>query len=144
MNSPQNPHHSGAAGGTDINNINSSPATEKYILYGAVVGGPDKEDKFYDIRDDYDQTEVALDYNAPFQGLVAYQLSANAADPPYVSITQPRPVVSRSSKMAGWLIAVIVIVVLFILAITGYICWWKRDRIFNKSRRGGYGKTVAA
>ncbi|CAO3628932.1 unnamed protein product [Mucor hiemalis] len=143
MNSPRNPHHAGASGGTDIGNIDSSPPVEKYILYGAIVGGPDKEDKFYDIRDDYSQTEVALDYNAPFQGLVAYQLSTNAADPPYVTITQPRPVVTRKSKMAGWLIAVIVIVVLFVVALTAYICWWKRGcGLFN--RRNGYGKTVAA
>jgi endoglucanase len=134
MNSPHNPHHAGASGGSDIGNINSSPPQEKYILYGAVVGGPDKSDKFYDIRDDYQQTEVALDYNAPFQGLVAYQLSADAQDPPYVSITQPRPDVSPSYKFPGWLIAVIVIVIVFILAIIGYIIWWKRHRIFKTEK----------
>lgn len=34
MNSPHNPHHAGASGGTDINNIDTSPPEEKYILYG--------------------------------------------------------------------------------------------------------------
>ncbi|KAI8083544.1 Six-hairpin glycosidase-like protein [Thamnidium elegans] len=142
MNSPRNPHHAGASGGTDIGNIDSSPAVEKWILYGALVGGPDKSDKFYDIRDDYQQTEVALDYNAPFQGLMAHMMSVDAADPPYVTITEPRPYVVRSKKMAGWLIAVIVIVVLFVVALTSYICWWKRGcGLCNK--RGDYGKTVA-
>ncbi|KAI8987553.1 Six-hairpin glycosidase-like protein [Mycotypha africana] len=125
-NSPRNPHHAGASGGTDIANINSSPPEEKHLLYGAIVGGPDKDDKFYDIRDDWTQTEVALDYNAPFQGLMAYQLSTGANDPPYVTITRDRPNVSRPSKMPGWLIAVIVIVVLFVVFITAYVCWLKR------------------
>lgn len=144
MNSPRNPHHAGASGGTDIGNIDSSPPVEKYVLYGAIVGGPDKSDKFYDERNDWAQTEVALDYNAPFQGLMAYQLSTNAADPPYVTITQPRPVVTRATKMAGWLIAVIVIVVLFVVALTSYICWWKRGCGLCNRRNGGYGKAVAA
>ncbi|KAI9262068.1 Six-hairpin glycosidase-like protein [Sporodiniella umbellata] len=132
MNSPQNPHHAGASGGTDIGNI-KSPKIAAHVLYGAIVGGPGEDDKFYDERDDWAQSEVALDYNAPFQGLVAYQLSSNAADPPYVTITEPRPSISRSSKFPGWLIAVIVIVILFILALGGYIFWQKRQK------RKGYG-----
>ncbi|EPB90432.1 hypothetical protein HMPREF1544_02798 [Mucor circinelloides 1006PhL] len=141
MNSPRNPHHAGASGGTDIGNIDSSPVEEKYLLYGAVVGGPDKDDKFYDIRDDYAQTEVALDYNAPFQGLIAHQLSTGAADPPYVTITTPRPQVSRTSKIPGWLIAVIVICVIFVVALTSYICWWKRGCGLCRRK---YDKAVSA
>ncbi|CAO3631798.1 unnamed protein product [Cunninghamella blakesleeana] len=134
-NAPANPHSSTASGGTDINNINTSPPKELYVLYGAVVGGPNKEDIFYDERNDWTQTEVALDYNAPFQGLVAYQISVNASDPPYVSITEPRPSVSRKYGLPGWLIAVIVIVVLFIVAGISYGVWLKR-----KSLRNRYGK----
>ncbi|CDS06236.1 hypothetical protein LRAMOSA08764 [Lichtheimia ramosa] len=146
MNSPHNPHHAGASGGTDINNIDTSPPEEKYILYGAIVGGPDKDDKFYDERNDWAQTEVALDYNAPFQGLIAYQLSLdNVDDPPYVSITEPRPHVSRSHPMEKWLIAVIVIVVIFVVALGLYICWWKRQalRACCGSRRN-QGKAIEA
>jgi endoglucanase len=144
MNSPHNPHHAGASGGTDVGNIDSSPPVEKYILYGAIVGGPDKSDKFFDERNDWAQTEVALDYNAPFQGLMAYSLSSNSADPPYVTITQPRPTVTRTSTtaMPGWLIAVIVIVVLFVVTLTAYICWWKRGFGLCKGRNKGYGKAV--
>ena len=47
-----------ASGGNDISNINTSPPVEAYILYGAVVGGPSKQDKYWDIRDDWPQTEV--------------------------------------------------------------------------------------
>jgi Glycosyl hydrolase family 9 len=47
-----------ASGGDDINHIDTSPPQEAYILYGAVVGGPDKKDRFYDIRSDWAETEV--------------------------------------------------------------------------------------
>ena len=47
-----------ASGGNDENNINNSPPKEAYVLYGGVVGGPDGRDRFYDLRDDYPQTEV--------------------------------------------------------------------------------------
>ncbi|CAO3594135.1 unnamed protein product [Absidia cylindrospora] len=135
MNSPHNPHHAGASGGTDIGKIDTSPPEELYILYGAVVGGPNKDDIFYDERSDWKQTEVALDYNAPFQGLVAYQISTNAADPPYVTITSPRPAVYRSFIFPGWLLGAIIVVVVFILAGIGYYLWLKRHVL--KQRFGG-------
>ena len=57
-NSPRNPHSAMASGGDDISNINTSPPAEAYTLYGGVVGGPDKRDRYYDLRDDWPQTEV--------------------------------------------------------------------------------------
>lgn len=39
-----------ASGGTDISNIDNDPTNETYILYGAAVGGPDRHDRFWDIR----------------------------------------------------------------------------------------------
>lgn len=57
-NSPRNPHSALASGGNDISNINTSPPAEAYVLYGGVVGGPDRRDRYYDIRDDWPQTEV--------------------------------------------------------------------------------------
>ena len=59
-NSPRNPHSAPASGGTDIAHINDQPTTEAYVLYGAVVGGPDKDDKYWDIRSDWVQTEVRM------------------------------------------------------------------------------------
>ena len=57
-NSPQNPHSAPASGGTDIGHVDDQPLTEAHVLYGGVVGGPDKDDKYWDIRSDWVQTEV--------------------------------------------------------------------------------------
>lgn len=57
-NSPQNPHSAMASGGNNINDINNDPPQELHVLYGAVVGGPDKYDRYFDIRDDWPETEV--------------------------------------------------------------------------------------
>lgn len=57
-NSPSNPHSAAASGGNDIGKINTSPSKEAYVLYGAVIGGPDKNDNYYDIRSDWPETEV--------------------------------------------------------------------------------------
>jgi hypothetical protein len=40
-------------------------------LNGALVGGPNQQDFFPDIRNDYKQSEVAMDYNGGYTGLVA-------------------------------------------------------------------------
>ncbi|KAG8690787.1 hypothetical protein FRC11_009142 [Ceratobasidium sp. 423] len=80
-NSPSNPHSAPASGGSDIGNINSSPPQVAHVLYGAVVGGPDKSDRFFDIRDDWPQTEVALDYNAPVLTLAAASVMTEGDDP---------------------------------------------------------------
>lgn len=58
-NAPTNPHSAMASGGNDIGEIDTNPKQETYVLYGAVVGGPDKRDNFYDIRSDWPQTEVS-------------------------------------------------------------------------------------
>ncbi|CAG8596344.1 2354_t:CDS:2 [Cetraspora pellucida] len=70
-NSPKNPHHAGAHGGTNVENLNDPPET-KYPLYGAVIGGPSMNDSYLDSRSNYIQSEVALDYNSAFQGIMAY------------------------------------------------------------------------
>lgn len=104
-----------------------------------MVGGPDHDDKFYDQRSDWAQTEVALDYNAPFQGLVAHQLSLdNVNDPPYASITDPRPFVTRpKGPLEKWIVAVIIVIIVFVVAGGLYICWWKRHAIIRRCCGGG-------
>jgi len=57
-NSPRNPHSAMASGGYDVGAIDTDPAVEAYILYGAVIGGPDKHGRYFDIRSDWPQTEV--------------------------------------------------------------------------------------
>ena len=41
------------------------------FFQGALVGGPNDKDEYEDRRNNYQQSEVALDYNAGFQGLMA-------------------------------------------------------------------------
>ena len=43
----------------------------RFTLFGALVGGPDSQDKYNDSRNDYLANEVAIDYNAGFQGAIA-------------------------------------------------------------------------
>ena len=42
-----------------------------YTLYGALVGGPNLEGVYNDIRANYQDSEVACDYNAGFQSAIA-------------------------------------------------------------------------
>ncbi|KAJ7086757.1 glycoside hydrolase family 9 protein [Mycena epipterygia] len=88
-NSPANPHSAMASGGTDIGQIDTSPPQEAHVLYGAVVGGPDRHDRFYDIRSDWPETEamqVALDYNAPMLTLAAMHVLNDTNDPFFTSL----------------------------------------------------------
>lgn len=68
-NPPLNPHHRSAHGST-TGNINS-PVETQHTLFGALVGGPDSSDNYNDDRSNFQQAEVALDYNAGFSGALA-------------------------------------------------------------------------
>jgi hypothetical protein len=70
-NPPRNPHHRAAHGST-TNDINV-PAQNRFVLYGALVGGPNaaSDTAYRDDRTDYISNEVALDYNAGFTGALA-------------------------------------------------------------------------
>ncbi len=46
-----------------------------HTLYGALVGGPDQNDKFSDKISDYQYTEVAIDYNAGYTGALCALVS---------------------------------------------------------------------
>ncbi len=65
-NYPQNPHHR-TAHGSYANNI-GEPANTRHVLYGALVGGPNSDDSYDDNRSNYQNGEVATDYNAGFTG----------------------------------------------------------------------------
>jgi endoglucanase len=152
-NSPSNPHSALASGGTNVSEIDTVPAQEAYVLYGAVVGGPDKRDRFWDIRSDWPETEVALDYNAPLLTLTAMHLSntstANALDPPYTALAagayaakRPRglpcdavfsqecgpPELPKSTKIAMGVVLTVVG-----LALIGGIGWW----VYEIRKSGG-------
>ncbi|GFR70539.1 endoglucanase [Elysia marginata] len=80
---PRNPHHRAAScpdrpapcGDGQLYAGGSSPQ----ILQGALVGGPDQNDNYQDVRTDYIQNEVALDYNAGFHGALSGIVHLEAA-----------------------------------------------------------------
>ncbi|CBQ68070.1 probable Family 9 glycosyl hydrolase [Sporisorium reilianum SRZ2] len=141
-NSPQNPHSAMASGGNDITNVNNNPPKELHVLYGAVVGGPDKQDRFFDIRDDWPQTEIALDYNAPFIAAMVSRIARNVTkDPPFTTSSGAANVASglptdaaypnrgSGGLSSGAKIAIAVVVVVVVLGAVGGLSWWQRDRI---------------
>ncbi|RDB22862.1 Endoglucanase E-4 [Hypsizygus marmoreus] len=140
-NSPSNPHSAMASGGNDISNIDTSPEKEAYVLYGAVIGGPDKFDQYYDIRSDWPETEVALDYNAPMLTLAAMHVLNDTNDPFYTSLevgayekVRPKghpcdpvfpeacaPTLSKGAKIAMGIVVTVVG-----LVIAGLLAWYFR------------------
>ncbi|TKY90885.1 hypothetical protein EX895_000883 [Sporisorium graminicola] len=151
-NSPQNPHSAMASGGSDITNINNSPPKELHVLYGAVVGGPDKQDRFFDIRDDWPETEIALDYNAPFIAAVVSRIARNVTkDPAFTTSSGAANVASglptdaayphrgSGGLSSGAKIAIAVVVVVVVLGAVGGVSWWQRDRIrwFYRQKKMG-------
>ncbi|KAF8639857.1 hypothetical protein AX17_001112 [Amanita inopinata Kibby_2008] len=87
-NSPRNPHSAMASGGNNLSAINTSPEQEAHILYGALVGGPDKYGRFFDLRNDWPETEVALDYNAPMLTLTAMHVLSDSKDPFFTTLQE--------------------------------------------------------
>jgi len=80
-NPPVNPHHRGAHGSWN-GNI-TTPANNRHILFGALVGGPSSasDSAYSDDRSNYVTNEVALDYNAGFTGALA-RLAQNSGGQP--------------------------------------------------------------
>lgn len=68
-NPPKHPHHRTAHGSwADQMNV---PENHRHTLYGALVGGPGRDDSYRDDITDYVSNEVAIDYNSAFTGNVA-------------------------------------------------------------------------
>ncbi|MDO5558880.1 MAG: glycoside hydrolase family 9 protein [Oscillospiraceae bacterium] len=61
------PHHRAASGLSKC----EDPGKQKYVLYGALVGGPDLKDEHNDLTSDWTYNEVTIDYNAAFVGACA-------------------------------------------------------------------------
>lgn len=144
-NSAQNPQSALASGGTNAKLIDTVPATEAHVLYSGVVGGPDKDDNYYDQRSNWEQTEVAVDSQSPLIMLAAHQLAMNASDPFYVGMTESRVILSYESGSGGGLsagakagIAVAVIVIVF--ALLAALAWWQRERLNGWIRRRRFSK----
>ncbi|KAI8767218.1 FMRFamide [Biomphalaria glabrata] len=81
---PTQPHHRGAScpnrpapcGWDQFNSHSANPQ----VLQGALVGGPDENDNYTDLRNDFVHNEVATDYNSGFQGALAGILHLQAAN----------------------------------------------------------------
>lgn len=78
-NSPTQPHHRTAHGSWANNK--AIPEQSRHILYGALVGGPDRNDYYKDERSNFMMTEVATDYNAGFTGAIAKMYSKYGGQP---------------------------------------------------------------
>ncbi|MBN2535373.1 MAG: glycoside hydrolase family 9 protein [Spirochaetales bacterium] len=87
------PHHRAANGYTYANGDNQKPA--KHELTGALVGGPDQSDNYTDDVNQYQCTEVAIDYNAGLVGALAgimkYSGTPSTPTPTPVTSTQTPP-----------------------------------------------------
>lgn len=66
-NSVKYPHHRAASGLT----MAEDPREHRYVLYGALVGGPGANDEHNDTTADWIFNEVTIDYNAAFVGACA-------------------------------------------------------------------------
>lgn len=66
-NSAKYPHHRAASGLTTAEDTGE----HRYVLYGALVGGPDANDQHIDTTAQYVYNEVTIDYNAAFVGACA-------------------------------------------------------------------------
>ena len=90
-NSPKNPHHRTAHG--SWMNALKTPTTNRHILYGALVGGPNQDGSYEDDRQNYINNEVATDYNAGFTALLCKMVSeyGGQGDPafPYPEEREP-------------------------------------------------------
>ncbi|XP_069120274.1 endoglucanase E-4-like [Argopecten irradians] len=75
VNPPSHPHHRSSScpmmPAPCSQEALSRPGPNPHTLYGGLVGGPSKEGSYQDNRQDYQQNEVAVDYNAGFQSAVA-------------------------------------------------------------------------
>lgn len=67
-NSPKNAHHRTAHG--SWKNDLAIPDTNRHVLYGALVGGPNEDGSYEDDRGNYINNEVATDYNAGFTAIL--------------------------------------------------------------------------
>jgi len=68
-NSPEHPHHRTAH--SSWTDSQTQPSYHRHTIYGALVGGPGKDDSYSDDIGNYVNNEIATDYNAGFVGALA-------------------------------------------------------------------------
>ncbi|CAK5276340.1 unnamed protein product, partial [Mycena citricolor] len=87
-NSPSNPHSAGQRGERHRQHRHLAGGGA-YVLYSAVIAGPDRHARFFDICGDWPEMEVAFDSNAPMLTLAAMH-AANDTPGPYFTRLQAR------------------------------------------------------
>jgi endoglucanase len=85
----KHPHHRAANGYTYTNNDYLKEA--KNLLVGAMVGGPDANDTYYDDVTKYQYTEVAIDYNAALVGALAGMVAVSSSTSSVVTVQVTAP-----------------------------------------------------
>ncbi|XP_069940749.1 endoglucanase E-4 [Cherax quadricarinatus] len=73
---PERPHHRASSCPDPPEACNfgwayTQPGPNPHVLYGGLVGGPDENGDYEDDRSNYEQNEVACDYNAAYSGALA-------------------------------------------------------------------------
>lgn len=77
--SPKRPHHRTAH--SSWADSMTMPAYHRHTIYGALVGGPGRDDSYTDDVNNYTNNEVACDYNAGFVGVLAKLYGNYGGDP---------------------------------------------------------------
>lgn len=136
-NSPKYPHSAPASGFNSLKEALKHPEdlSRAHTIYGALVGGPSKNDSFADVRLDWSQTEVALDYNAPYQNILAYQVMFHAEDPFYMRSGENGPPyedqLENKAKLPAWGFALAIVLpalVLLSVSVGAFIFIRRRQR----------------
>lgn len=70
-----------------------------------------------------------MDYNAPFTGLLAYQVMTAREPPPYVTIPPGRPNAARQVNGIGTLISVILSCLFVVMALIAVAWFFKRNQL---------------
>ncbi|RCH87102.1 hypothetical protein CU097_002569 [Rhizopus azygosporus] len=126
-NSPKYPHSALAAGFNSLADAIASPTdlSHSHTIYGALVGGPAKNDSFADQRLDWSQTEVALDYNACYQGILAYQAMYSPNGPYYETPTSSsNPTTAHvSNALPTWAIVIAIIFPILAACLLGLLAF---------------------
>lgn len=104
----------------------------------AMVGGPSKNDSFTDVRLDWSQTEVALDYNAPYQNVLAYQIMFNPNGPfyydPETQSSTPDEDKGKNSALPVWgIVLAVIFPVLFVAGLVYLYLYLRRRNTITKN-----------
>ncbi len=81
VNPPKRPHHRTAHGSWMGYLDCDIPNYHRHVLYGALVGGPGNTDGYMDDVKNYENNEVACDYNAGFVGILARMYNKYGGNP---------------------------------------------------------------